>query len=197
MHISEGVLSLPVLVTGAAIAVAGTVQGLKSLSMEAVPKTGIVSAALFVASLIHVDLGVSSVHLLLNGIGGMLLGWALFPAFLVALFLQAILFQFGGLFVLGVNVTTMGVSGVAAGFLGRYLLRRTSKPALAGFVAGACGVAGGALLTAAALWATGEYFVATAKLIIIAHVPIIIIEGIIGSFVCPFLYKVMPGIFEE
>ena len=35
-------------------------------------------------------------HLVLNGLMGLLLGWLAVPAILVALFLQALLFQFGG-----------------------------------------------------------------------------------------------------
>jgi cobalt/nickel transport system permease protein len=165
--------------------------------MTAIPKAGIVSSALFVASLIHVNLGVSSMHLILNGLGGMLLGWALFPALFVALLLQAVLFQFGGLVVLGVNVSTMGVSGFLAGMLSRYVLRRIYSPVIAGFIAGAGGVAGAAILTAMALRGSGEFFLPTAELILVAHVPIIIIEGIICSFVCSFICITMPGFLEE
>ena len=63
----------------------------------------ILAAAFFVGSLIHVPIGPSSVHLILNGLLGMLLGWAAFPSIFVALMLQAILFQYGGITVLGVN----------------------------------------------------------------------------------------------
>ena len=46
-------------------------------------------------------------HLILNGLLGMLLGWAAFPSIFVALMLQAILFQYGGITVLGVNTFNM------------------------------------------------------------------------------------------
>ena len=95
MHISEGVLSGPVLLSGAALAVAGTAIGLKKLDYDQVAKVGMLSAAFFVASLIHVPIGPSNAHLILNGLVGLLLGWAAFPAILVALVLQAVLFQFG------------------------------------------------------------------------------------------------------
>jgi cobalt/nickel transport system permease protein len=91
----------------------------------------------------------------------------------------------------------MGVSGFLAGILSRYVLRRISSPVIAGFIAGAGGVAGAAILTAMALWGSGEFFLPTAKLILVAHVPIIIIEGIICSFVCSFIYRTMPGFLEE
>ena len=98
MHISEGVLSAPVLISGGALTVAGTAIGLKRLDYDKITHVGILSAAFFVASLIHVNVGPASVHLILNGIVGLLLGWAAVPAILVALTLQALFFQFGGLF---------------------------------------------------------------------------------------------------
>ncbi|MCF8037428.1 MAG: energy-coupling factor ABC transporter permease, partial [Desulfobacteraceae bacterium] len=67
MHISEGILSLPVLAAGVGFAAAGTGIGLKKLDPDRIPKTGILAAAFFVASLIHVPIGPSSVHLILNG----------------------------------------------------------------------------------------------------------------------------------
>ena len=70
MHISEGVLSGPVLIAGAAVALAGTTVGLKKLELDRVAQAGMLSAAFFVASLIHVPIGPSSVHLILNGIVG-------------------------------------------------------------------------------------------------------------------------------
>ena len=96
MHISEGVLSAPVLAGGAAFAVAATAVGLKKLTSDRIPQAGVLSAAFFVASLVHVPIGPSSMHLILNGIVGLLLGWAAFPVIAVALVLQAVLFQFGG-----------------------------------------------------------------------------------------------------
>ena len=60
----------------------------------------ILAAHFFVGSLIHVPVGPSSVHVVLNGLLGMLLGWAAFPSIFVALMLQAILFQYGGITVL-------------------------------------------------------------------------------------------------
>ena len=52
MHISEGILSGPVLISGAALAAAGTAVGLKKLDYDRIARAGILSAAFFVASLI-------------------------------------------------------------------------------------------------------------------------------------------------
>lgn len=194
MHISEGVLSLYPLTIGAVGAVVGIAAGLKKMEIDEVPRVGIVSAALFVSSLIHINIGPASVHLLLNGIGGLLLGIKLFPAYLVALFLQVLLFQFGGLAVLGVNICTMAISGLVGGRLGRCVIISGKLPWLGGAVAGGIGVVLAALFTALALAFSGEVFLITAKLVLIAHIPVVILESLIGAFIASFIYKMMPSL---
>ena len=68
MHISEGVLSGPVLVTGAALTAAGCSIGLKKLDYDRIPQVAILTSAFLVASLIRVPIGPSSVHLVLIGL---------------------------------------------------------------------------------------------------------------------------------
>ena len=87
MHISEGVLSGQVLAVGAVLAAAGTGIGLKKISHDRIVHVAILASAFFVASLIHVNIGPASAHLILNGIVGLLLGIAAFPAILTALLL--------------------------------------------------------------------------------------------------------------
>ena len=65
-HIPDGVLSAPVLAFGAAVAVAGCWQGLRTLDVQRIPEVAVISAAFFVASLVHFTVGPSSVHLLLS-----------------------------------------------------------------------------------------------------------------------------------
>lgn len=102
MHVSEGILSGPVLVSGAALAAVGTGIGLKRLDYDDIAKAGMLSAGFFVASLIHIPIGPANAHLILSGLVGLLLGWGAFPAILVGVSLQAVLFQFGGITTLGV-----------------------------------------------------------------------------------------------
>lgn len=103
MHISEGVLSAPVLISGGVLAAAGTMIGLKKIDYDHIARVGILSASFFVASLVHVPIGPANAHLIMNGVVGLLLGWAVFPAILVALLLQVVFFQFGGITTLGVK----------------------------------------------------------------------------------------------
>ncbi|HEC98272.1 MAG TPA: cobalt transporter CbiM [Nitrospirae bacterium] len=198
MHISEGVLSAPVLVTGALLAAGGVAIGLKKMDYEKIPEVAVLSSAFFVASLIHVPIGPSSVHLVLNGLLGVLLGWMVFPSIVVALTLQAVLFQFGGLTSLGVNTVSMATPGVIAYYIFNLPIRKgnNSVSALAGFAAGVTGVGIGAILVAIALISTGESFLGVAKLILFAHIPVMIIEGIITAFCVTFLKKVKPEVLE-
>ena len=78
MHISEGVLSGPVLISGAALAAVGTGIGLKKLDYEKIAKAGMLAAAFFVASRVDVPIGPANAHLVLNGLVGLLLGWAIY-----------------------------------------------------------------------------------------------------------------------
>lgn len=193
MHISEGVLSGPVLASGAALAAVGTAVGLKQLDYERIPRAAILSAAFFVASLVHVPIGPSSVHLILNGIVGLLLGWAAFPAILVALVLQGVLFQFGGITTLGVNTLIMAAPAVICYYLFSPLLFR--KPALAAagaFAAGFLSVLLGGVVAASALMFTEEGFFEVASAVIIAHIPVMVIEGVVTAFCVSFLKKVQP-----
>ena len=61
----------------------------KKTEVSDIPKVSVVTSAIFVASLIHVPVGPTSVHLVLSGLAGITLGWSAFPAIFVALILQA------------------------------------------------------------------------------------------------------------
>jgi len=196
MHISEGILSAPVLISGGVIAAAGTIIGLKKIDYEQIMPTALLSSAFFVASLIHVPLGPGSVHLVLNGLLGIILGWAAFPAILIALFLQAIFFQFGGLVVLGVNTVTMAVPALVCYYLARPWLKKSKTRPVAAFVAGGLGIFLSSLLMALALALADSGFLATAKVIIVANVPIMLIEGFITMFTVAFLVRVQPEILR-
>jgi cobalt/nickel transport system permease protein len=194
MHISEGVLSGPVLISGAALAAAGTAIGLKQLDYDRIARAGLLSGAFFVASLVHVPLGPASVHLVMNGIVGVLLGWSAFPAILVALALQAVFFQFGGITTLGVNTVIMALPAVVCYLAFGRLLGGRAGMALA--AAGACGALAVLLsgaLVALALMFTEESFLEVALAIAAAHVPVMIIEGIVTALSIGFLRKVQPS----
>jgi cobalt/nickel transport system permease protein len=195
MHISEGVLSGPVLLAGGALAAAGTAVGLKKLDYDHIARAGLLAAAFFVASLIHVPIGPSSVHLILNGIVGLMLGWGAFPAIVVALFLQGVLFQYGGLTTLGVNTLIMAVPAVVCFYLcGPLVCRRRAVALPAAFACGFGSILLGAVVAGAALMFTEENFLEVTLLIITAHIPVMVIEGLITVFCVTFLCQVQPGL---
>lgn len=195
MHISEGVLSAPVLAAGAGLALVGVAIGLRSLKAEQIPLCGVMAAAFFVASLIHVPIGLTNAHLLLCGLTGVLLGWRAFPAIFTALALQAILFQYGGITTLGVNTASMGYGAVCAWQIFHLILKIFPKKlALAAFCAGAAGTAIACGLTAIALGFTNEGFQAAAGALFLAHLPVMIAEGLLTMFTIGFMARMRPEI---
>ena len=194
MHISEGVLSGPVLISGAALAVAGTAIGLKKLDYDRIAQAGILSAAFFVASLVHVPIGPSSAHLILNGLVGLLLGWAAFPAILVALVLQAMLFQFGGITALGVNTVIMALPAVICYLVfSPFLHKNATLALLATFACGFLSVFLSAIILGLSLLFTEENFLEVSAIVIVAHIPVMIIEGMITAICVAFIRKVQPS----
>lgn len=196
MHISEGVLPGVVLAAGAALTAAGLAVSLKRLDQERLPQVAILAAAFFVASLINVPVGPARAHLVLNGLLGLLLGWAAFPAIFVALTLQALLFSFGGLTTLGVNAFNMALPALICNWLFAALARGGNQrlALAAGFAAGFLGVGVAALLVSLSLATAGEEMFTAAKLILAAHLPVMLVEGLITAAVVGFLRRVRPAL---
>ena len=198
MHISEGILSGPVLLTGAALAAAGTAVGLKKLDYDRIAQTGILSAAFFVASLIHVPVGPTSVHLILSGIVGLLLGWCAFPAILIALLLQGLFFQFGGITTLGVNTLIMALPAVICYYLfSPFIVNKNTSAMIAAFLCGFLCVFLSAVIMGASLVFSEENFLEISALVIVAHLPVMVIEGVITAFCIVFLKKVKPELISQ
>ena len=201
MHLSEGVLHTPVLLSGAALAIAGIAVGLRRLESENLPLTALFAAAFFVAGTIHVPVGIGSVHLILNGMAGLFLGWAVFPAFLIALLLQVIFFSFGGFAVLGVNLCVMAAPAVIVHYLFRSRLQpqMTLKDRLlVGIGAGVIGVGGaGALASIVLMLDGGKSYLDLVWLLLVSHVPVFILDSIISVGVITSLCKMYPAVLNR
>ncbi|MBB4285307.1 cobalt transporter CbiM [Roseospira goensis] len=197
MHIVDGALSAPVLIGGGLAAAGGLALGLRSLTLERIPAAGVLSATFFVAALVHVPLGPSSVHLIMNGLAGLVLGWAAFPALFVGLLLQAVFFGFGGVTVLGVNTVTIALPAVLVGLLLRPLVTGPDArlAALAGLAAGALAIVLTAVSVAAVLWLSGDAFIPAAKLVVLAHLPVAAIEGLVCAAAVTLIHRVKPALF--
>jgi len=196
MHISEGVLSPPVLLTGGILTITGLVLGLKNLKIEKIPEIAVLSSTFFVASLIHIPIGPTSAHLVLNGLVGLLLGWSAFPAIFLGLLLQAILFQFGGLTTLGVNTFAMAFPPVVLGYLFKKLIQKNKFTFIfiGSFLTGFFSIIFSAILIGVALYFTEKSFFPVVITLLLAHLPIAIVEGFITGFVVLYLLKVKPEV---
>ncbi len=193
-HIPDGVLSLPVLAAGAAVAVGGLAIAIPRLDEESIPRTAILAAAFFSCSLFVIPVGPSSVHLLLSGLMGLILGPLAIPAVAVALLLQALLFGFGGLTSLGVNIVNIAFPGVIFGALFAPWVASAGEVRagiLAGICAALCVLATG-LGVATALALSSSEFVPSARIILITYVPLMIAEGLITGFAIALLKRVQP-----
>ncbi len=198
MHISEGVLPTWEIVTAWGITLIGTAIGLRKLEGEKLVLAALLTSLFFVASLIHVPIGVGSAHLLFNGFIGLILGWAAFPTILIGLLFQALLFQFGGLMVLGVNTFNMAFPAVVAHYLFKNWIKTDGWKFYAGaFLSAFVAILGAGLLVAIELALAGEKFIKDAELIFLIHIPLATVEGIIYIFLLKFLKKTSPQFLED
>jgi cobalt/nickel transport system permease protein len=173
------------------VAAGGLALGLKKTPVEKLPETALVSAVLFLASLARVPLGPSSIHLTLLGLAGILLGWSALPALFIALFLQGLLFQFGGLLSLGVNTAAMGSAALAGSFVFRVMPEKLRLPGA--FAGGFVAVMTGTLVVTAALSLSDRDLQGTAALLFAANLPLAAVEGVMSLFITAFLLKMLPG----
>ena len=194
-HIPDGILTLPVLIGGAVVAVIGVGLALRTIDDRAIPRIAILSAVFFAASRVSIPVGPSSVHLLLAGLMGIVLGPGIFLAVLVALLLQAVLFGFGGLTTLGVNTVNIALPGALMGLLFGPAIRDASSPVRAGTLAalGAalCAFATGGLV-ALSLWLSSSDFTPVARILLLTYLPLAIAEAAVTASVITFLMRVHP-----
>jgi cobalt/nickel transport system permease protein len=212
MHLPDGVLPLSLTLGGyvASFAIAAVcVSRIRALPdpQREVPRAALLTAAFFVASLVHFPLPPVSVHLVLNGLLGVVLGWFAFPAILVGLFLQAVMFGHGGITTLGVNGLVLGLPALAAFGLFRLRLRypflQRHRPTLAiAFLGGALGLGIALLLFTVILLGSLPVHIDAALerkavlTLILAYIPVIVLEGVLTALLVGFFLKVSPGLLE-
>jgi len=211
MHIPDGILPIPVTAAGYAVTAAATWYSVRKINQkenprEDVPKASLLTAAFFVASWIHIPVPPASVHLVLNGLLGAMLGYFAFPAILIGLFFQAVMFQHGGLTTLGINAVVMGVPAIIAHYIFRLrkLGNRDSrtKTAVLGFLSGAVALGVSVALFAVILMTNipADMNIITEQAAIyalaIAYLPLIVIESIITAMLTVFLQRVRPRVLD-
>jgi len=211
MHIPDGVTSIPVIASGYGVAAAATAYSIyrinrKENPREDIPKASLLTAAFFVASWIHIPIPPTSIHLVLSGLMGAILGYYAFPAILIGLFFQAVMFQHGGLTTLGINACIMGLPAIVSHFVFRLRnignVESRIKTGIYGFLAGAIAISIsiGLFVLVAVNSISGTIDVAGERAAIyalaIAHLALIPIEGAITAMLAVFLLRVRPQILE-
>ena len=163
LHIPDGFLSLIVSIICwviSAITLSTAIsRSNKSLGERQIPLMGVMAAFIFAAQMINFPVaGGTSGHLLGGALAAITLGpWAGMLVMTAVIVVQALLFQDGGLLVMGANILNMGLVTVAIGY-GLYRAvpagNRTLKLTVAG-IAAWLSVMAAALFTSLQLWLSG------------------------------------------
>jgi cobalt/nickel transport system permease protein len=205
MHVPDGLLSLPValicwLISASLVWVAIR-RSKGELGERQVPLMGVMAAFIFAAQMINFPVaGGTSGHLLGGALAAITLGpW---PAMLVmtsVIGVQALLFQDGGLVVMGANILNMGLITV----LVSYGLYRAASNRSRGMRLGVAGLAAwlsvmaAALATSLQLWLSGTArldFVVPAMLAV--HALIGVGEALITVAALAFILRTRPDMLE-
>ena len=197
MHISDGILTSPVVIVTSVIAVGCLIYSLKNLKNENIALVSAMSAIFFIASFIHIPIGPTQIHLVLIGVIGMLLGKRVFLSILIALLLQAVMLGFGGLTSLGANLIIMAMPAyIIYCIVNRGLLDIVNEK-LKFFLIGFLAVLLSTLLLALLLTLAKEEYVYASYAIILANIPAMIIEGLVTAFLLNYLKKSIPWVLKE
>ncbi|WP_124971753.1 cobalt transporter CbiM [Aphanothece sacrum] len=210
MHIPDGFLSLPVSLFCWIITLVFLQISLRKVQKDyeekAVPLMGVCAAFIFAAQMINFPIpGGTSGHLLGGTLAGILLGpWAGTLVITVVFIVQAVLFQDGGLTVLGANVFNMGVIGTFGGYylyktirvtLGR---RRWMSMATATVVAAWVSVVTASIMTAIELSLSETVPLMVGMIAMVSwHILIGIGEAIITLIAVSFIWRSRPDLLYD
>lgn len=198
-HIPDGVLSAPVLIGATMATAAGIAIALRRLDYDRIPQTAVLTAVFFVASLVHIPIGPTSVHPLLSGLMGLVLGWAAVPAILVGLVLQAAFFGFGGITVLGVNTFNIALPALVIAAVIGPPLRTAVRPrqaAVLGALAGGAGVMLTAVLVCLSLGFSGEEYRPALTILLASYGPLAAVEAVLTAAAVSLLRRVKPELLS-
>ncbi|MCC6500958.1 MAG: energy-coupling factor ABC transporter permease [Anaerolineales bacterium] len=206
LHIPDGFLSLVVslicwAITAVLLAMAVSRTN-KSLGEKQVPLMGVMAAFIFAAQMLNFPVaGGTSGHLLGGALAAIVLGpWAAMLVMTAVIAVQALLFQDGGLLVMGANILNMGLITAAIGY-GLYRgvanSSRNTKLAVAG-VAAWLSVMAGALATSLQLWLSGTSNLQTVVIAMLSvHALIGVGEALITVAALAFIMQTRPDLLDE
>jgi len=213
VHIPDGILPAQVCAAGYAITGLATWYSLRQINRKPdptaeIPKASLLTAAFFVASSIYIPIPPASVHLILNGLLGVVLGYFAFPAILIGLLFQALVIGHGGLTTLGVNAAMMGIPALLAYHIfqlrlsvGKALPDRVATAVFA-FLGGSLGLGMSALifLTLVITNIPADFDARAERSAIltlsVGHVPLMLLEGVFTALLVLFLQRAKPELLE-
>ena len=206
LHIPDGFLNLVVSLTCWVITVlvlsVAVSRTNKSLGEKQVPLMGIMAAFIFAAQMINFPVaGGTSGHLLGGALAAIVLGpWAGMLVMAAVIAVQGLLFQDGGLLVMGANILNMGLLTAAIGY-GLYRLvmnsSKTVKLAVIG-IAAWLSVMAGALATSLQLWLSGTSSLQTVTIAMLGvHTLIGLGEALITVAAVSFILRTRPDLLGE
>lgn len=201
MHLSDGVLSTGAVIVTSAIAGGMLVKAFKDVKEEEIPKISLMTATFFTFALISFPVGPSSVHPLLGGLIGIMLGTRSTIAIFIGLLLQTIIFQHGGLTTLGMNTIMVSIPAIIAHKMFATLVLKKKNISLSAGLAATTSVILTVVILSTVLFfsssAYGEGFLSVINILAIGHIPLAIGEAILTSFVIGFIYKTRPNVLKE
>ena len=200
MHIPDGFLSVPVSILLWVVSIIVIGYALKRVTADLgerqVPMMGVMAASIFAGQMLNFAVaGGTSGHLIGAAIATILLGpWAAMLVLTCVVSIQALIFQDGGLLVLGSNIFNMAIIAVTVSYMTYRSVQKLAKGQswgifVGGFIAAWLSVEVAALATALELATSGT---SPANIAILAmggiHAVIGIGEGLITVGALAFIY---------
>lgn len=199
VHLSDGTVQWPWQAAGFLLAALLALWGAWRITDEEIPRVALLTAAFFVVSLIHFPAGPTSVHLLLNGLLGVILGRRVCLAIPIGLLLQAV-FGHGGFGTLGLNTCIFVFPALAASAAFTTLgLRRATSPELLSLVG--AGIGGLTALATVSLnclilhFGGQEEWPVLVAWVFVAHWPVMVVETVVLGSVVEYIARVKPDLF--
>jgi cobalt/nickel transport system permease protein len=198
VHLIDDILPPALWLGGYAGTAAAGAVAVRRLTPEQVPKVAVVTSAFVVASYVYVPLPLgTSVHLLMNGLVGILLGADALLAIVVALVVHMLAGQ-GGFQPLGFTALAVA-SGALLAHAIFHRMRSQDRPArtaAVGFLAGAAALYWSAFVIFLALWLSGDSLRDASRLFLIPHAGLAVVEGIVTAVVVSYLQRVQPSLLD-
>lgn len=191
MHIADGIIDASICLAAHAVSIAAISIAGRKATAEEIPKMGIVGAALFVVSLIHIPIAGTAIHPGLYGLAGIILGKRAFPVIYTILLFQSLIFQHGGLLSLGVNALNMGAGAWFAWQIWRFTYLHEPLRAI---LAGMAGIVLPALLMALEFELSG--YGKGIRYLFAVYLLLAALEGVFSWLVVKFFRRVNTNILN-